>query len=96
MVFHKIEIDEEVWQFLKKNAEPFKDTTPNSVLRRFLFRRNDKGSVHEIRTHTEADFLAFPYRIPQALSQTLEVIMAFASLACQEHKRLILQLKKGG
>jgi hypothetical protein len=80
MVFYKIDIDEEVWQFLKKNAEPFKDT-PNSVLRKLLFRRNDKGHVvHEIKTYTEADFPAFPHRIPQALAQTLEVIYGVRKL----------------
>lgn len=93
MVFHKIEIDEEVWQFLKKNAEPFKDT-PNSVLRRFLFRRNDKGSVHEIKTYTEADFPAFPYRIPQALSQTLEVIYGVRKLGMSRTQATNLAAQK--
>jgi len=35
-MMRKIEVDEDVWSFLKKNAEPFEDT-PNSVLRRLLF-----------------------------------------------------------
>jgi hypothetical protein len=40
MKFYTIEVDEKVWNYLKKNAEPFKDT-PNSVLNRIIF---GKGS----------------------------------------------------
>jgi len=36
MKFYTIEVDEKVWNYLKKNAEPFKDT-PNSVLNRIIF-----------------------------------------------------------
>jgi len=36
MKFYTIEVDEKVWNYLKKNAEPFKDT-PNSVLNRLIF-----------------------------------------------------------
>ena len=32
---YQIDVDEEVYNFLKQHAEPFKDT-PNSVLRQFL------------------------------------------------------------
>jgi hypothetical protein len=35
---HKIEIDDEVYDFLKRQAEPFRDT-PNSVLRRLLLKK---------------------------------------------------------
>lgn len=41
MKFYTIEVDEKVWNYLKKNAEPFKDT-PNSVLNRIIF---EKGST---------------------------------------------------
>ena len=34
MQYHRIEVDEKVWNYLKSKAEPFEDT-PNSVLRRF-------------------------------------------------------------
>ena len=33
---YKIEVDQEVYEFLKKSAEPFIDTNPNRVLRRLL------------------------------------------------------------
>jgi hypothetical protein len=33
----QIDVDQEVLEFLKRNAEPFVDTTPNTVLRRLLF-----------------------------------------------------------
>ena len=36
MKMFKIEVDEEVYQALKARAEPFEDTTPNSVLRKIL------------------------------------------------------------
>ena len=36
MKFYTIEVDEKVWNYLKRNAEPFKDT-PNSVLNRIFF-----------------------------------------------------------
>lgn len=44
MKFYTIEIDEKVWNYLKKNAEPFKDT-PNSVLNRILFGESKKLGV---------------------------------------------------
>lgn len=78
---------------MKKNAEPFEDT-PNSVLRRFLFRRNDKESVHEIKTYTEVDFPAFPHRIPQALAQTLEVIYGVRKLGMSRTRATNLAAQK--
>jgi hypothetical protein len=36
MKFYTIEVDEKVWNYLKENAEPFKDT-PNSVLNEIIF-----------------------------------------------------------
>lgn len=41
MKFYTIEVDEKVWNYLKKNAEPFKDT-PNSVLNRLIFGAGNK------------------------------------------------------
>lgn len=41
MKFYTIEVDEKVWNYLKKNAEPFKDT-PNSVLNRLIFGTGNK------------------------------------------------------
>jgi hypothetical protein len=36
MKYHKIEVDEQVFQFLGDHAAPFVETTPNTVLRRLL------------------------------------------------------------
>jgi hypothetical protein len=66
MKYHKIEIDNEVMNFLKKNAEPFIDT-PNTVLRRLLLKDNNRSNtVYELPT--------FPYGIPKTLEEILEVI----------------------
>ena len=43
---YQIEVDKEVYNFLKQHAEPFKDT-PNSVLRRFLPLKSDKVEIKE-------------------------------------------------
>ncbi len=53
MKFYTIEIDEKVWNYLKKNAEPFKDT-PNSVLNRIIFGQGAK-SVSPISLISEPD-----------------------------------------
>ncbi len=93
MPFYKIEVDEEVWQFLKRNAEPFEDT-PNSVLRRLLFRKNDKGALHEIKTYAGEDLPTFPYGIPQALAQTLDVIYGVRKLGMSRTKATNLAAQK--
>jgi hypothetical protein len=43
MQYHKIEVDERVWNYLKTKAEPFEDT-PNSVLNRILFGQTPDSS----------------------------------------------------
>jgi hypothetical protein len=75
MDFLKIEVDEDIWQFLKRNAEPLEDT-PNSVLRRLLLGKNDKPIKHHAIEHNAYDYPKFPSGTPQALSQVLEVIHA--------------------
>ena len=70
---YNIEVDDRVWNFLKSNAEPFEDT-PNSVLHRLLFdSRFPVGATKQFN-----DVIAgMPYlarKLPQALSQILEVI----------------------
>lgn len=64
-----IEVDEEVYQYLQKNAEPFIDTTPNSVLRRYLPLENilTKPLIHN-------DIPEFRPGVPSALEQILQVI----------------------
>ena len=65
---HQIEVDGEVYDFLKKNAEPFVDT-PNKVLRRFL-------PLHNIETESQRkdDIPEFRPGVPEALAQILQVM----------------------
>jgi len=65
---YKIEVDEEVYNFLKKNAEPFVDINPNSVLRRFLPLDTKGGNTLNILPE-------FPASVPYALAETLEMII---------------------
>ena len=64
----KIEIDNEVWQYLKKNAEPFEDT-PNTVLRRLLNIDSTNDGIYSSKNQPY-----FPSDIPRALQQILEVV----------------------
>ena len=67
-----IEVDEEVYDFLKSHAEPFKDT-PNSVLRRFLPLGSDK--VETQNDNVRPVFPEFPASVPNALQQILEMVI---------------------
>lgn len=68
---YQIEVDEEVYNFLKQHAEPFEDT-PNSVLRRFLPLKSDEVEIkHDVREV----FHRFPESVPSALAQILEMII---------------------
>ena len=70
MKFFKIEVDEDVFEYLKGKAEAFVDT-PNSVLRRELFRKaNDVKVTQKVLSR----FPELPQGIPTALQHTLEVI----------------------
>ena len=71
---HWIEIDEDVWGYLKKFAEPFVDT-PNSVLRRLLLddeERYDGASLSMIDIKG----------VPKALSQIFEVLYEIEVNGC--------------
>lgn len=73
MRYHKIEVDEKVWNYLKSKAEPFEDT-PNSVLNRILFGTvSQYDSTIKLKETGNSD-LVLPPGIPKALSQVLEVI----------------------
>lgn len=73
MRYHKIEVDESVWGYLKSKAEPFEDT-PNSVLNRILFGGSEQKNSTTKLTSDENRGLVLPPGIPKALSQILEVI----------------------
>jgi len=69
MKMYKIEIDEEVYDFLKKRAEPFVDTNPNGVLRRLLL-NNSRTNKRD-----RANVLPrLPAGVSHALAETLEMI----------------------
>ncbi len=71
---HWIEIDEDVWGYLKQFAEPFVDT-PNSVLRRLLLddeERDDGASLSMIDIKG----------VPKALSQIFEVLYEIEVNGC--------------
>ena len=67
---YKIEIDEEVFDYLKSKAEPFVDS-PNTVLRRELLSKREISNNTLISSSTLPDL---PSSIPTALRHTLEVI----------------------
>jgi negative regulator of replication initiation len=66
MAMHSIEIDDTIWKYLKKFAEPFEDT-PNSVLHRLLF-----GDKKEKNRDTSPSISI--QGVPKGLSQILEVL----------------------
>ncbi len=70
MKMYKIEVDEEVYNFLRKKAEPFLDINPNSVLRRLLLNnsKTNKGDKPNVLPE-------FPASVPHALAETLEMII---------------------
>jgi hypothetical protein len=72
----KIEIDNEVFDYLKAKAEPFVDT-PNSVLRRELFGRKTAppGRTRPTRGFgSETTPGQISFAMPEALRQILEVV----------------------
>jgi negative regulator of replication initiation len=70
MKMHTIEIDENLWSYLQKHAEPFVDT-PNSVLNRILFDTSNAPA----QTHRELKIPAVSIQgIPKSLAQILEVV----------------------
>ena len=76
MEFHKVEVDDEVFQYVKRNAEPLIDTF-NSVLRRLLLnldKKSDKPKQKAINPLQADGFLPnLPRETPQALQHILEV-----------------------
>jgi negative regulator of replication initiation len=70
MKMHTIEIDENLWGYLQKHAEPFVDT-PNSVLNRILFDTSNAPSS----SNRELKIPAVSIQgIPKSLAQILEVV----------------------
>ena len=78
MKMYPIEIDENVWRYLQKQAEPFVDT-PNSVLSRLLLDTSpqvpEKDSPEKIPAITVKG-------TPKSLAQILEVIYEIEINGC--------------
>ena len=73
MAQHKIEIDGDVFQFLKEKAEPFIDT-PNTVLRRLLLEHSKAQTGQTLKVvKAEGTAIELPVGVPAALRETLEV-----------------------
>ena len=70
MKMHTIEIDETLWSYLQKHAEPFVDT-PNSVLNRLLFDTSAASSPSKDEPKIPAVSIQ---GIPKSLAQILEVV----------------------
>ena len=70
MPMFSIEIDEKIWKYLQKQAEPFVDT-PNSVLTRILFGEADRPTKNEAIAAIETVNIQ---GLPISLAQILEVI----------------------
>jgi hypothetical protein len=73
MKYYKIEIDEEVWGFIKNQAEPLIDTA-NSVLRRLLLGGHSTKQTTNKGIDTTTETLDLPRNLPRSLAQILEVV----------------------
>ena len=85
MQMHMIEVDDKIFKYLQKNAEPFVDT-PNSVLYKLLL-NEEYSPVTEEKTSPALNLKG----LPKALSQPLEVLyeMNHHGLSRQEANKLI-------
>ncbi|MEW5746020.1 MAG: hypothetical protein AB1805_11365 [Nitrospirota bacterium] len=78
MKSHTIEIDDDVFQYLKRRAEPFEDT-PNSVLRRELLKNGRTPVITTSAKAADQITTLFPVGTPIALQQILEVVRLIKS-----------------
>ena len=80
MRFHQVEVDEDVFQFVKKNAEPLVDNF-NSVLRRLLplfdtqLKKNKVLGINSPPSGATKGRLLTDKHLPQALRHILEVAL---------------------
>ena len=95
MKWHKIEIDDNVFEYLKKRAEPFTDT-PNSVLRRELFK--EPGTTMNTQSNSNAaesgTFAHFQIGAPVALQHILEVVRLVKQGDCGRNEATNFVAKK--
>ena len=79
MRYHQVDVDAEVFQFVKGHAEPLVDTF-NSALRRLLPLSNVKAEIQPVSVTEDGkqkdynEWPIIPLNVPAALSQILEVV----------------------
>ena len=79
MRFHQVEVDDDVFQFVKTHSEPLVDTF-NSTLRRLLTlsgrqrKQNQVSEEDSFPSESAGTLPAVPQHLPQALRHILEVI----------------------
>jgi hypothetical protein len=73
MRYYKVDIDEEVWEYIKNQAEPLIDNV-NSVLRRILLGGHSTRPASVKGSNDTIEILNLPRNIPRSLAQILEVI----------------------
>ena len=78
MKMYSIEIDEKIWRFLQKNAEPFIDT-PNSVLNKMLLGASKDSDAPEGVSAVPSVSIQ---GTPKSLSQILEVLYEIEVNGC--------------
>ena len=78
MKMYSIEIDEKIWKFLQKYAEPFIDT-PNTVLNKILFEASEESDGQESASAVPSVSIK---GTPKSLSQILEVIYEIEVNGC--------------
>lgn len=73
MRMHRIEVDDEIFHYLKKKAEAFVDT-PNTVLRKELLGDKSESTRVSVVRDSGLDSPIMPTGMPMALRQILEVV----------------------
>ncbi len=80
MHFHQVEVDDEVYQFVKKHAEPLVDSF-NSTLKRLLpladiqVKKTHADGQETPITKASSTIPPLPKHIPQALRHIIEVVL---------------------
>ena len=91
----QIWVDEEVYDFLKRHAEPFKNPpdSPNSILRRFLPLGTNKADNQGLPNKREVPTL--PASTPEALTQILEMVfLVKGGLSRTKATRLVAEMNR--
>jgi hypothetical protein len=73
MKMYQIEVDEKVWRYLQKHAEPFIDT-PNSVLSRLLLATSQQAPGKERASNGAADYRQFMELLKSKFSRHAQII----------------------